>query len=253
MKTLGVYTKDFSLYHDLVKVLKRRKIAYVLLSSLKHIPDRIGVILTSHAELHDIGLQKVIAADVYDTVDHAVDKALQLLKGKELYIRVSIGIDPGEHPGVAIVGDDMLLQKTRVDTPKDVARIIKRLLREYPANETCIRIGNGAPLIRNRIINSLIPLELPIEIVDETRTSVAQQQRRKGRDEEAAAAIALLSGGKVQQRLSLEPTRGAIRNVQQHSRRLTGGRFSISEKDARDVLEGKISLQEAVEKEKKHG
>ena len=69
MKTLGVYTKDFSLYHDLIKVLRTRRIPYVSLSSIDNIPNKIGVILTSHSELHDIKLQKIIAADVYETRD----------------------------------------------------------------------------------------------------------------------------------------------------------------------------------------
>ena len=73
MKTLGVFTKDFSLYYDLIKVLKIRKIPYVSLTSIDHIPSRIGVILTSNNELHDIKSQKVIAADAYDTIDHAID------------------------------------------------------------------------------------------------------------------------------------------------------------------------------------
>ncbi|ENO12131.1 hypothetical protein MBGDC06_00217 [Thermoplasmatales archaeon SCGC AB-539-C06] len=96
MKTLGVYTKDFSLYHDLLKVLRIRKIPYFSLSSIDHIPRRIGVILTSHSELHDIKSQKTIAVDVYDTIDHAVDLALQMLIGKELYSKVLIGVDPGD-------------------------------------------------------------------------------------------------------------------------------------------------------------
>ncbi|MHA1212940.1 MAG: hypothetical protein ACTSSH_10810 [Candidatus Heimdallarchaeota archaeon] len=250
MKTLGIFTKDFSIYHDLVKVLKRRRIAYVLLSSPKNIPDQIGVILTAHAELHDIKMQKTIVVDLYDSVDHAVDRALQLLKGKELYSKVFIGIDPGERPGIAIVGDDILIQKTQVESPEQVLRMIKRFLKEFPANETTIRIGNGAILIRNRIINSLIPLEIPIEIVDETSTTPSHQMDRKEKDIEAAAAITLLPGGKVQQRLPLEPTRGALRDVQKYSRQLTNGRLSISEKAAREVLQGKLSLKEAVEKEK---
>jgi hypothetical protein len=249
MKTLGIYTKDFSLYHDLLKVLKRRRLAYVLLSSPRNIPDRIGVILTSHKEFHDFKTEKTIAVDAYDSIDHAVDKALQMLIGKELYAKVSIGIDPGERPGIAIVGDDILLQKTQVDTPERVTSLIKRFLREYPANETYIRIGHGSALTRNRIINSLIPLGVPIEIVDETRTTSVQTKSRSEKDEEAAAAIALLSGGKVQRHLPLKPTRGAIRDVQRHSRQLTNGRFSISEQTAVQVLQGKMSLKEAVEKE----
>jgi len=228
MKTLGVYTRDFLLYHDLLKVLKRRKVPYVSLPSIDHIPSRIGVILTSNNELHDMKSTKVIAADAYDNLDHAVDLALQMLIGKELYLKIYIGIDPGEHPGIAVVGDDILLQKTYVESPEKIITMVKRFLREYPSTETLIRIGNGSIITRNRIINSLIPLRVPIEIVDETKTTSSQQVGRYKRDSEAAAAIALIHGGKVQSRLPLEPTKGEIRNIQERSRKLTNGKFSIS-------------------------
>jgi hypothetical protein len=250
MKTLGIYTKNFSLYYDLLKILRKRKIAYVSLSSLKNIPSKIGVILTSNNELHDIKSPKVIAVDAYDTIDHAVDLALQMLIGKEIYSKIYIGIDPGDEPGIAIVGDDILLQKTSVDSPGKVLEKIKRFLMEYPATQTIIRIGHGSMLIRNRIINSLIPLEIPIEIVDETKTTPSQQISRPIRDSEAAAAIALIQGGKVQSKLPLEPTKGEIRNLQEKSRKFTNGDFTISEKTAKQVLEGKISLLEAIEFEK---
>jgi hypothetical protein len=253
MRTLGVYTKDFALYFDLLKVLRKRKIPYVSLSSLNHIPSRIGVILTSNNELHDIKSTKVIATDAYESIDQAVDLALQMLIGKDLYSNVYIGIDPGDKPGIAIVGDDILLQKTQVENPEKVVTVVKRFLKEYPSIQTLIRIGHGSIITRNRIINSLISLEIPIEIVDETKTTSLQQKTRINRDSEAAAAIALVQGGKVQSRLPLVPTKGEIKNIQERSRRLTNGRFSISEKTARDVLNGKISLKEAVELEKKNG
>jgi hypothetical protein len=250
MKTLGVYTKDFSLYHDIIKALKKRNISYVSLSSSKNIPKRIGVILTSQKEVKDISLEKTIAADAFDSLDHAIDLAMQKLTGKELYARIFIGIDPGERPGIAVVGDDILLQKMQVNAPEGVASEIRRLSKMYPSKDICIRIGHGSMITRNRIINSLIPLQIPIEIVDETRTTPSQQKGRNMRDVEAAAAIALLSGGgRVQQSLPLEPTRGAIRNVQKRSRQLTEGRFTISEKTASQVLKGEISLLEAIEKE----
>jgi len=250
MKTIGVYTKDFSLYHDVLNVLRKRKIPYVSLVSIDHIPSRIGVILTSHGELHDFKFSKLIAADIYDTIDHAVDLALQMLVGKELYSKIYIGIDPGEKPGLAVVGDDILLQKMNVETPEKVLAAVKRFLREYPAIETFIRIGHGSIITRNRIINSLIPLEVPVEIVDETKTTSSQQVKRSERDTEAAAAIALISGGKVQRRLPLEPTRGDIRRIQEQSRQYTNGRLSISEKTALKVLKGEISLKEAIDLEK---
>jgi len=251
MKTLGVFTKDFSLYHDLLKVLKKRNITYVSLDSLDNIPNKIGVILTSHGELHDIKSSKVIAADAYDTVDHAIDLALQMLIGKDLYSKIFIGIDPGDKPGIAVVGDDILLQKINVETPEEVVSIVKRFYKEYPAIETIIRIGHGSIITRNRIINSLISIGIPIEIVNETKTTSSQQVKRLERDGEAAAAIALLRGGKVNKSLPLEPTKGEIKNIQERSRKLAEGEFSVSEKTALKVLRGELSIKEAVELEKK--
>ena len=252
MKTLGVYTKDFSLYHDILKVLKKRRLAYVVLKSPQHIPKRIGVVITSDGESGSVRTAKTVAVDLCDSVDHAVDVALQRLTGKDLYSKVFIGIDPGERPGIAVVGDDVLLQKKQARSPEDVMRIIQMFLSMYPAVEVYIRIGHGSILSRNRIINSLIPLKIPIEIVDETRTTPSQQLARPQRDGEAAAAIALLSGGKVQKKLPLEPTRGAIRNVQRLSRQLSNGRFTISEEKAVDVLKGKLSLEEVIRQESKN-
>lgn len=249
MKTLGIYTKNFSLYYDLINTLKKRKIPYVLLSSLYHIPSKIGVVLTSNNEIHDVKLSKVIAADAYDTIDHAIDLGLQMLIGKDLYSKVIIGIDPGDKPGIAVVGDDILIQKINVETPEKVVTIIKRILREYPATEVFIRIGHGSIITRNRIINTLIPLGVTIEIVDETKTTLSKQISRTDRDSEAAAAIALLKGGKVQTRLPIEFTKGDIRNIQEKSRKLTNGRFSISEKTAIKVLKGHLSLIEAIDLE----
>jgi hypothetical protein len=252
MKVIGIYTKNFSLYHDLLKVLKRRKIPYVSLSSISDIPNRIKVILTSHSELHDFKSEKVLAADVYENIDQVIDIALQIIFGKELYSNVFIGIDPGEKPGIAVVGDDILLQKTHVKSPDEILKIIKRFLKEYPAIDCLIRIGDGSMIIRNRIINSLIPLGIPIEIVDESKTSSLQQTKRAERDSEAAASIALLKGGKVQKHQPLKPTRGDMKKVQERSRYITEGKFSISEKTALCVLKGNISLIEAIEKEKNH-
>ena len=34
MKKIGIYTKNFALYHDLLEILKKRNINYISLSSL---------------------------------------------------------------------------------------------------------------------------------------------------------------------------------------------------------------------------
>jgi hypothetical protein len=249
IKTLGIFTNNFRLFHDLVSTLKRRNISYVALTSIKHIPNRINVILTSHSEIHDISTPNVIAADTCDTIDTAIDKALHLLIGKEIYTKAFIGIDPGEKPGIALVGDDILLQKTQVKSPENIIKIVRQFIKNYPAREYLIRIGHGSIIHRNRIINSLIPLGIPIEIVDESKTSKSQQTKRTSRDSEAAAAIALLKGGIVSRRLPIEPKKGDIKRIQEKSRQMTQGRLSISQKSAIAVLKGEKSLAESIKED----
>ena len=158
MKTLGVYTKDFSLYHDIIKALKKRNLSYVVLSSPRNIPKRIGVVLTSKAESGDMKARKIVSADTFESVDYALDMALKKLVGKKYFKQIFLGVDPGERPGVAAVGNNILLYKTQVDSPEEVLPTITRLMKLYPAQETCIRIGHGSILIRNRIINDLAKL-----------------------------------------------------------------------------------------------
>ena len=91
-------------------------------------------------------------------------------------------------------------------------------------------------------------------IIDKEVADKAAELRRKHGwklPDAFQAAIALIHGGKVQKQLPLEPTRGEIINIQERSRKLTNGKFSISEKTAIRVLKGLISLEEAIELEKK--
>ena len=247
MKKIGVYTKNFSLYHDLLNVLKRRKIPYVSLSSKNKIPNKIGVIITSHNELHEIKYKKIISADIFDNLDQVIDIAIQMLIGKDLYTRLIIGIDPGEKPGIAIIADDIILKKTNVDSPELILKNIKRYLNEYPSINTLIRIGNGSLIYRNRIINNLINLDVPIEIVNEKKTTIVHNKGRYNKDEEAAATIALINGIIVDKRQPIIISRGDIKKIQEESRKITGGKFSISEKKAISVLKGNINLKDAIE------
>ncbi len=246
MKKIGIYTKNFALYHDLLEILKKRNINYISLSSLDNISNKIGVLITSHNELHNIKNKNVIAADIYENLDQVVDIAIQMLIGKDLYSRLIIGIDPGEKPGIALIGDDILLKKTNVNSPENILQAIKRYIKEYPSINNLIRIGNGSIIYRNRIINKLINLNIPIEIVNEKKTTIAQNKGRCDKDSEAAATIALIDGIKVNKRQPISITKGDIRRIQEKSRKITEGKFSISEETAISVLKGNINLMDAI-------
>jgi hypothetical protein len=250
MKKIGIYTNNFSLYHDLIEVLKKRNIPFISLSSIKNISNKIGVIITTHDEIHNIKIKNVIAADIYNNLDQVIDIAKQMLIGKDIYSRLIIGIDPGEKPGIALIGDDILLKKTNVNSPENILKYIKRFIKEYSSMNILIRIGNGSLIHRNRIINKIIDLNIPIEIVNEKKTTINQNKGRYNKDGEAAAIIALINGVKVRKRQPIIISRGDIKRIQEKSRQISDGKFSISEKTAISVLKGNINLLDAIELDK---
>lgn len=246
MKKIGVYTKNFSLYHDILEVLRNKKIPYISLTSNKNVPTKVGVILTSYTEIHDIKFNKIIAADVYNNIEEVVDVAKQILIGKDQYSTLLIGIDPGEKPGIALIGDDILLKKTSIESPENILKNIQRYLKEYQSKKTIIRIGNGSIICRNRIINLLINLKIPMEIVDEKKTTSIQNKGRYNKDGEAAANIALINGKQIRRSQPIKITRGDIKKIQEESRKITNGQISISEKKAIQVLKGELDLLNAI-------
>ena len=108
---IALVTKDFSLYQDLTKELRERRLAFVTLSPEEIIPPDVGVVITSSLEVASIQFPKIVIAS---DIEATVNEALRLLNGKERYERVVVGIDPGQEPGIAVVVDGVVAAVYRV-------------------------------------------------------------------------------------------------------------------------------------------
>ena len=193
MKKIGIYTKNFSLYHDIVRALNEKNIPYVIITSPRKISSGVGVVITSSVEQGEFKKKcKVVCADTYSNPNMAVDRALELLRGERRFEKLVIGVDPGEYPGIALYGDDCLLNKWNTNSVSEAVEIIKWILAGYNADNRIIRIGHGSSIIRNKIINEILPLGVQVEIVDEYKTT--GKKMRTSKDSDAAAKIALLPG-----------------------------------------------------------
>lgn len=241
---IGVLTQNFSLYHDLLKILKKRGIHYTSLSFHEPIPYNIDVILTSPEEKKDVQFDKIIACAPNSDMDVIIDKALNFLHTGPF--NLLIGIDPGRTPGIAIFRDGTLLRSLNVSSPEEVYDTVKTLFDEWPSSDILIRVGHGAQLIRNRIINSLRELQVPIEIVDETSTSYVKTRKS---DKAAAQLIAITPGNPVKKMFSLHPKKGEIKDLQQRSREIDG-QITISQDLAKQVLQGHLTLDDAIKKQR---
>jgi hypothetical protein len=245
-RVLGILTEDFRLYHDLVRELKARDVPFRSLTLGEPIPRDVGAVLTSPAEAADIRFPEVVAVEA---VGDAIARALQVLRGRHLWREFVIGVDPGAEPGVAFVGDGEVVDTRTAESPEAVAAIVRNALLGFPSERVRLRIGHGDRTNRNRIINALAPLGLPVEIVDEKGTTPRVPSSTP--DADAAIEIARGRGVRAARYYAVDPTPGEVREIQRQSRLSSGGKVTISTDLARQVARGELTLAEAVAKHRR--
>ncbi len=212
------------------------------------IPTHVGVVITTEKESEQIifDRDKIIFAD--GRPHAALDKAHYMLFGEDIE-QIIIGIDPGKYPGVAVLGNNKTVSVHHVSVG-EVCPLVKRIMREYGNKKIIVRIGHGARLIRSQLINGLLDLGLPVEMVDETGTTPHLGKGVHGQvisDIIAAINIARLPGKNVGKQY-IEPSLGEVRVIQESSREYSNGRLTIPRVLARRVAKGELTLDEAMER-----
>ncbi|MFZ1022772.1 MAG: hypothetical protein WAN87_01380, partial [Thermoplasmata archaeon] len=196
--------------------LRERRIPSVSLLPGQRIPSYAVVALTSPAEASRVSHSHVLP--VSEDIDRrslwaAVELALGERDGaKELVV----GIDPGPRPGYAVLSGEQCVAKGVLESPEEVAPLAIHLRRRFDSRPVTFRVGSGDHLARDRIVNALLPLRRPVEIVDEQGTT--PRGHRRPRDAAAARAIALHPGQVVRDRMPLTVTAGEVANLQRLSR-----------------------------------
>lgn len=254
MKVLGVEATDFSAYYDLVQALRARSIPFVAIAPHERVPPQVGVLITTGHEpasrtsafdRHDV---TVVA---YENAEQTIDAALRALNGTGPMGRCVIGIDPGERPGIAVLSAGRILRVAQASSPEAVRASVQNILATFPAESFLIRIGNGAPTFRNRILQMLAGLPALLEVVDERHSTPVGYHGNGERDTQAATRIALTAG--VMMMASevgpVRPTPGELRDIQRKSRLASEGRLTISRALARYVALGRLTLAEAVQQQ----
>ncbi|MDD4308290.1 MAG: hypothetical protein PHU53_05730 [Thermoplasmata archaeon] len=165
---IGILTADVRLYYDIAKFLKSRNIKFRLLGSRDSIPLDIGVILTSPEEAESIGFTPTIAVK---DIEPAMRKAIQAMNGTGCCHVLIIGVDPGPEPGIAALSNGRVIETREATSPEHAADIILGILSDYSYSQCVLRIGDGSPEHRDRILELVSGSFNYVEVVDETRTS----------------------------------------------------------------------------------
>ena len=237
MRRIAVRTDDFRLSFHLMRELKRRKCNFVMLASSEKWD---GVLLTSPEEVQD---GEIPATE--ETLEISVERAIQASRGLDSAVQLVFGVDPGPRPGIAWLADGVVVGSAQLEQIDSVADHIVGLSSAVEHMRMCVKVGDGAPLIRDRIINQLILRGIETLEVNEYRTS---QGSRIKTHLHAATRIALMGGSRVHHIRELNPTEGDLKEIQRQSRIMSLGNLTISTELARLVACGELSMEDAIKR-----
>lgn len=246
VRRIAIVTRDFAFYQTLVGEMRSRRLSFTALSPGEAIPQSVGAVITTDEEADGIEFDEdriVIARKP----GIAIDRALELLRGRRRYSQIIIGIDPGKRPGIAVLGDNTVVAVHQTSA-SEAHDIVEQIVDEYIADRFIIRVGHGARLIRNQIVNAVINLGIPVELVDENGTTPRLGKGVHGSqvsDIVAAINIAKIKG-EIVGRQNIEPTLGEVKEIQSLSRQLSGGHSTIPMQLARRVAKGEITIYDAI-------
>ena len=197
---IAVATVSGRAYYELVNELKRKHLSFSSLKPWELIPLDIKVVITTKEESQQILHPQIVLFESGSNPESAVDKAILIVQGKKNYKRVVVGVDPGKTYGIALLGDDKVLETRTSSILGDAVNLIVDRLKRFPAMVKVVRVGNGTPEYTQRLIWSLseeLPEEAMIEIVSEAGTSHLMSEsanRRRLRDAVSAIEIARRNG-----------------------------------------------------------
>jgi hypothetical protein len=207
---IALATVSGKAYYLLVNELKKKRISFLNLKPGDPIPLEVKVVITTEGEKHKVNHNNVLVFEEKDDPSVIVNEAIRIVQGKQNYEKVSIGIDPGEVFGIAVVADGVVIEAQNSfsinETVNKVSKLVKQLITEQ--SSITVKIGDGVPKYKEILLHMLdeeLPEKVILESVRETGTSrspVKAKHRRGIRDIMSAIKIANRPGQQFQRRIT---------------------------------------------------
>ncbi len=285
---IGLLTKDFRVYGFVSRILRREGIPYLVLGSPEEILSDFDLIVTSHREEYELRT-RCWDSFLASNGDEIIKRPLPVLLGINLdsplsepilcslplsnigklnsgmfHEQLLIGIDPGEHVGIVVLGDgSFLMAETLQFDIKNILVHLEAMMTRFSAAHVLVRVGNGeeiysCPLINaihSRFQSQIASRWMIIEEVNERNTSSSKKKFSRKTilsiHECAALMIAERKGTEVREPIHFMVTSGQIKDLKRKSRLLSKGRVTISTKLAMHVINGEMTLADAVIQQEK--
>ncbi|MDG6222682.1 MAG: hypothetical protein IAX21_05355 [Candidatus Bathyarchaeota archaeon] len=199
-KKIAVATVNGRAYYELVNELYNKRLPFLSFKPWDSIPPYIKVVLTTKEECDKVSHPTVLCYKQGSNPESVVDEAVLKIQGKQVYEKIVVGVDPGDSCGVAILGDNKVIETKTASSINDAANLIVESVKRFPAESKIVRIGDGTPEYTHvlvSLLDEILPQEILVEIVKEAGTSRLLRtsvNRRVLRDKISAIKIAGKTG-----------------------------------------------------------
>lgn len=198
---IAVATVQGKAYFLTVNKLKERNIGFMSLIPGETVPAGIKAVITTEKEKHKINHERILVYDSAPEPDTLINEVMKILRGKEFYEKIVIGVDPGEVFGLAIIADGKVNETGNCFSIQEaltkISSVIKNVV--FSSTDVHIKIGRGVPAYKELLENldSALPPEVVLEVVSEVGTNrfLNENKHRRGlRDIASAIRIAGRAG-----------------------------------------------------------
>jgi len=193
---IAVATVNGRAYYELVNELQRKQLPFLSLKPWDPVPLDIKVVLTTEEEQSQISHPTILSFKKNSNPESIVDEAVLIIQGKQGYEKLVVGVDPGQSCGIALLGDNKVIETLTASSIESAASLILDSLKRFPADVMLVRVGDGAPEYTTTLLDLLdsrLPKDVVIEVVGEAGTSRLANKsvnRRVLRDAVSAIKIA---------------------------------------------------------------
>jgi hypothetical protein len=198
---VAVATVQGKAYFLIVNELKERNIPFISLVPGEIVPTEVKAVITTEEEKTRINHEKILVFESETELDALAEEIRKILRGKEAYERIVIGVDPGEVFGLAVIADGKVNETGNCFSIQETVAKINDVIRNVDLSSTkvAMKIGNGVPTYKPLInaLDAALPPEVLLEVVSEagTNRSLNHNKHRRGlRDIASAIRIAGRAG-----------------------------------------------------------
>lgn len=197
---VAVATVQGKAYFLSVNELKQRNIPFFSLIPGESIPIEVKVIITTEKEKPLINHDKILVYNPEIEPERLGNEVVKILRGKETYENVIVGVDPGGVFGLAVVADGLVIHTENCFSIKETINEIKNFLKNVNVSSSLVtvKVGSGVPIHKELLeaLDKFLPSEVILEVVGEggTNRNIKYGHRRGLRDIVSAIRIAGRTG-----------------------------------------------------------